>query len=489
MPISSPRRLLLRSTADQPTRRRSALPVALLAAALCALPLGAAGQQLAHPNWVGNNISNDPWWQHAVIYRVDLSPASGVDFKYLSARVNAMRSVGIDALLLPAPAIPASAAAEAAAAAVTATAQTAAPPQAATTEIDQLDDLVRAASARGIRVLLTLDGSPSTTDLSGVARFWLARGIAGFYVTAPSGSNPAEMQATVQLLRRIAGSVVGQRIVISSSDFAESESGGSFSTPTPLGRRSSAAARVARTDAAPQLELDTQMSHLATLDAAALRRGLADTMGQPNLLLDFDLAAQLSVATTSAAKGLSEITATLALLTHPSSMIESSVKLVLDPAAPAVDVADDDQPKPAPARSDPNVYLPFKPYVPPGKKAQAQAAPKDALTSWYKQLASLHHGSGALRAGSQNFLDFDAQNVLVWVARPVAVTNVSPAVVVACNLSASPATIALRTPLEGLGLHGNYLRTLLRSDRALGPQDLNSVVLPPYSVYIGEVRR
>jgi hypothetical protein len=40
-----------------------------------------------------------------------------------------------------------------------------------------------------------------------------------------------------------------------------------------------------------------------------------------------------------------------------------------------------------------------------------------------------------------------------------------------------------------MNLHGDYLRTLLRSDKAMGPQDINSVILPPFAVYIGELRR
>ena len=43
--------------------------------------------------------------------------------------------------------------------------------------------------------------------------------------------------------------------------------------------------------------------------------------------------------------------------------------------------------------------------------------------------------------------------------------------------------------MKKLSLHGFFLRTLLRSDSALGGQDLEAVKLPPYGVFIGEVRR
>ncbi len=88
-------------------------------------------------------------------------------------------------------------------------------------------------------------------------------------------------------------------------------------------------------------------------------------------------------------------------------------------------------------------------------------------------------------------LDFDLQNALGWVAQPVPSRfhTLTPPVVVACNLSSTPAQLSIGAALKTLNLHGTYLRTLLRSDKAMGPQDLNNVILPPYSIYIGELRR
>ena len=64
----------------------------------------ASAQTLAHPGWVGNGMNNDSWWQHAVFYRVrDAEP----DFNALAARLESIRALGVDALLLPAPEIPA----------------------------------------------------------------------------------------------------------------------------------------------------------------------------------------------------------------------------------------------------------------------------------------------------------------------------------------------------------------------------------------------
>jgi alpha-glucosidase len=60
---------------------------------------------------------------------------------------------------------------------------------------------------------------------------------------------------------------------------------------------------------------------------------------------------------------------------------------------------------------------------------------------------------------------------------------------VACNLSAVPVTLSLTAATKSLNLHGSFLRTLLRSDQHLGPQDLDAVTLPPFGVYIGELGR
>jgi alpha-glucosidase len=60
--------------------------------------------------------------------------------------------------------------------------------------------------------------------------------------------------------------------------------------------------------------------------------------------------------------------------------------------------------------------------------------------------------------------------------------------VVICNLSASPIQLSLTAAMKQLNLRGFYLRALLRSDNGMGAQDLNSVTLPPFAVYIGELR-
>jgi hypothetical protein len=86
-------------------------------------------------------------------------------------------------------------------------------------------------------------------------------------------------------------------------------------------------------------------------------------------------------------------------------------------------------------------------------------------------------------------LNFDAQNALVWVSSPAAGPAPAPAVVGICNLSSAPLQLSLSSEMKNLKLRGSFLRTLLRSDDAMGSQDLNSVSVPPFGVYIGELRR
>jgi alpha-glucosidase len=182
--------------------------------------------------------------------------------------------------------------------------------------------------------------------------------------------------------------------------------------------------------------------------------------------------------------------ATILLTTHAAGLIDSSEGLVLKPTPPPVP-----EPTPPPAAPQPSsgfstftLVVPH-PTPPPPKPPTPEMLAALALTDWYRQLAVLHHGNAALRSGSITMLDFDQQNALVWVARPATVSTLTPPVVVLCNLSSNPLKLALRPSLKALGLHGFYLHTLLRSDNAMGAQDIDAVALSPFSVYIGELRR
>ena len=112
-----------------------------------------------------------------------------------------------------------------------------------------------------------------------------------------------------------------------------------------------------------------------------------------------------------------------------------------------------------------------------------------SLADWTAKLSALHHGNPTLRNGSITLLDFDHQNALVWVVKPAQTSGSAPPIVVACNLTSLPLRLSLSSAVHGLNLRGSYLLTLLRSDAAMGAQDLDSLTLPPFAVYIGELHR
>jgi hypothetical protein len=378
------------------------LPACLLLVAACT----ASAQTLARPGWNGSGFNADPWWKHAIFYQLDPQPA-----KEIVGKLDALQSLGIDALLLPAQ-------------------------DATASDSEAFDELIRQASRRNLRVLLTLQASSANADLAATARLWLSRGASGFRVVTPPGQ---DNQAIVQALRKLTSSAVGGRIVI--ADFNASAS--------PV---------------VAQLQIDSRLSSIQPFNAAALRPLLAQSLLQPNLLLDFTPTAAPPNAPVSA---LARVIATIQLTTHPAALIGADPQLVLQPEPPAPDATA------------------AKPLATP----QPAAAPTATLADWVRQLDALHRGNATLRYGSVTMLNFDAQNMLVWVSRPAPGAGLAAPVVVVCNLSSSSAKLSLTAAIKSLGLHGWFLRTLLRSDQAMGAQDLDSVAVPPFGVYIGELHR
>ena len=184
---------------------------------------------------------------------------------------------------------------------------------------------------------------------------------------------------------------------------------------------------------------------------------------------------------------LARAASAIAFLTQPAAIIDSSADLVLpamtsQPANQPAAAAPPTPERAKPAATPPGTYLPYVPYTAQpkahatpasGPKPEDTPLPTDPLTAWYSQLASMHHGNTVLRTGPKTFLDFDPQNTLMWVSRPAKVNSVDAPVVVICNLSASPVQLSLTSAIKQLNLRGWFLRTLLRSDVAMGAQNLN----------------
>ena len=427
----------------------------------------APAQVLAHPGWMRSHSAEGPWYKRAIFYQLrDAAP----DFKAFSERLDAMQSTGIDAIIVTPPALPSLSGAGAETSAAQAIA--------AQSALDAFDNFTRQATARGIRVVATLPAPHADADLAARARFWLTRGVAGLRLEIPAGVNSQDRDTIAASVRSLAASIPGQRIVLMDAEEAAPQ--------PPAAPRKVSAHRAVTSPTAPQLQIVTLTGPLT---AAALRPQMSRALAASDPLLDTD-------GHSAEAAPLAQVLATLALATTPAALTDPAQPLVL-PATQPLPEPEDDSAKPAPLpipqQPPPGVYLPYVPYVPPSrpqkKAAPAPPAPADPFTVWTAKLAALHHSNQALRTGTRILLDFDAQNVLVWVARPSSPTPQNPPVVVLCNLSSQPVELSLADAMKRLNLHGFFLRTLLRSDSALGGQDLEAVKLPPYGVFIGEVRR
>jgi alpha-glucosidase len=444
----------------------------LAALFLLALTLPAAAQTLARPGWAGSGLNTDPWWRQAVFYQVSSSPANppggspaeqlqlqqSADFKSIAARLDALHTLGVDALVVPMPPLPTS--------------------LASGPSLDDFDELIHQASRRGIRVLVTLPAPSIPSDLVPTARFWLSRGVAGFRLVTPPSASPQDSQSLLQSLRRITNSAVGQRIVLADLN------PGVTAVPValPASRRSSRTASTRRANrpgdsTGAQLLIDSELSQLDLPEAESLRPLLAKSLLIPNILLDF-YPPTPPQGSPDPYPALAHAISAILLTTHPAALIDAGPSLVLQPDATSAPEA---APPPAAARTLAVNH--------PASIFRPAAPPAPTLADWIGKLSALHHGNATVRYGSVSVLDFDAQNALVWVIRPAANSALAPPVVVVCNLSSSPLRLSLTSAVHSLNLRGSFLLTLLRSDQAMGPQDLDAVALPPFAVYIGELHR
>lgn len=431
---TSPRAKTLRRYMRDSIRLRW-LSACLLLVTACAAP----AQTLARPGWDASGFNTDPWWKRAVFYDVkrrnSVPPTAASDFvnpqlpstvDFAAITANLGAAQSLGVDALILP-MPAS--------------------QLPDATLDSFDELVRQASTRGIHVLLTISATSATSDLSAMARFWLSRGVSGFRIVTPPTTNAQDSQAIVRAVRKITSSTVGGRIIL--SDFPADASAYTAVATTPHRTRHTRNVAENRVEdsAGAQLLIDANPTPPGLPTAANLRPLLSSSQRDPNAILDL----QTPTPATGSAdpySALQNVMAAIALTTRPAALIETGENLSAQPGAT-----------------------------------------DSALTAFYRKLTAMHHGNATLRYGSVTTLDFDAQNALVWVSRPASKSRLAAPVVVACNLSSSPVRLSLGAAMKGLDLHGFYLRTLLRTDKAMGAQDIDSVTLPPFGVYIGELHR
>jgi glycosidase len=485
---------------------RTARQLLWLACTLSATaPFTASAQTLARPGWVGSGMSTDLWWKHAVIYQVNpanFSPTDGSPLHGLTQRLDYIHSLGVDALLLtsiqPDPTH----------------AQTINPTLGT---LDDLDDLLREASSRQLRVLLELDPAIPAADLANVARFWLNRGIAGFHITGTSDA--AHAQAAT--LRTTNSSYLGQRILIADTPTETASSVAPTATTTqtqpdsqpqanPTGRsrhhahaRSKSPSRpyTSLDSQSPQLLLDSRIGNITPLNAAAIRpvidrlQDIQQAGHSLPLLATDGPAFQHSMSRYADGQhdlAIAKLLATLLFTTRAESLLYYGQELgVRTPSTPDATTPLITWDAPPPSAKSPSVpaetYIPSKaPDTSPN--AALEDADPNSLLNWYRQLSGFHHGNATINSGTDITINRDDQNVLVLIRKPQTVSTLSPVLILLFNLTAQPVHLSLKADTTRLNLRGNFLRIVLRSDNGMGTLSLDSMTLAPYAVYLGELR-
>jgi hypothetical protein len=389
-------------------------------------------QMLARPGWAGSGMNAAPWWKHAVIYRAD--PRSFGGLHGIAEHLDYIHSVGVDAVLLTS---------------LSADAKLAIDPGSGT--MDDFDEIVRRASQESIRVLVELDGTQA--DLAAKTRLWLVHGVAGFYVPGANADQLAEV-------RKTAGSLGGQRIVIGDVDLVGSQS---------------------RNGAGPQLVTDPKPGTQEKLTASLIRPALEateqmaeDGRAVPLLLSD---GPKLKSSMSRYGDGahnleIAKSVAVLLMTTRAGAMVYSGQELGLEEAAKEISFA----------------TPPKKGEQPAATSVAGENASQTSLLNWYRQLSALSHSNRTMTSAATTVLNHDDQNVLAWVRRPAAASLGNPPIVVVENLSSQPVTVSLKADMQKLHLRGSFLRTVLRSDSGMGAMHLDGMTLGPYAAFIGELR-
>jgi glycosidase len=302
-----------------------------------------------------------------------------------------------------------------------------------------------------------------------LARYWLARGVAGFY--APG----ADAQQLIDLRKTLSG-FAGQRILVGEAKAVESQSKNAPASaqlvidlrPVTVPALTAAAVRPALE--ATQALLDTTHSiPMLASDGPTLQRSFT-RYGDTDTARSFDIARTL---------------AAILFTTRAGAMLYSGQELGLPAATEgqqpsAIDWQAPPVPKPPPGQRP-------APPDPNSTNAALEDVNPRSLLNWYRQLNALRRDNRTIGAGSMIALNHDDQNVLVWVRKPSSISYKNQPIFVVTNLSAQPVTLSLKEDVQRLHLRGSFLRTVLRSDNAMGPMHLDGMTLAPHSVYIGEL--
>jgi hypothetical protein len=499
--------------------KRWLLPSAALLTAFCITPLAPA-QTLARPGWAGSGLTASTWWRHAIVYAIDThatsfqpsaqpvseaspdpatapppapaapaTPASNSEtyvpyvpksaaappaaatpepavaiapltgLKSVAARMGSLQALGVDAVLLRG-------LQNGTAAAIDPTAGT----------MEDFDEVLLQASRHNLRVLIELTPKSATEDLTGVARFWLSRGIAGFRLVA-TGDSKAQMRQ----LRAVAKTYVGERVMIGDAALSPVSLLATTAAPStpepaeiPMASSASASAEEPASNSRRRRRHRSRSSRSASSTTAPMTaRDTPVRVGDgPQLLLDASIAvAPLNVAAIRMA------------LEKNDALSRAGT------GVPMLATAEGAGGGPDSSKVVATLLLSSRggAMIRAGQEGSGDGKDAASLSSWYRQMSVMQHSNGTIRSGLNTTLNHDDQNVVAWVRRPQVVSYHSPAVVFLCNMTDKPVTLSLVADMATLRLKGNFLRTVVRSDQGMGGMSLEAVTIAPYGVYIGEL--
>jgi hypothetical protein len=445
--------------------------------------LAIPAQTLARPGWAGSGLASEPWWHTAVFYTIQPNnfqasgDASIGDLRGIAQRLDYLQSLGVDAIILEPP-----------------------------FKDDGFDDLLSEASRRHVRIVIALDRRYSA-NLVPEARSWLTRGAAGIFLR---GDAPEPL---LPELHALTSSFPGQRVLL--AEHAAIATGRRAQSAGP----DLVALQVAQpTDNASVLHQRLEAAILITSPLLLTTGNPTNPADQPNDKFKASGLDKIAAAMLLTSRGAVSLVYGQEIGTSAPTM-QWTPSNITPPTRPDEPV---EEAKPAAPLPPPNVYGAFVPYAPPKKmdkpaatkvdpnslrgftsgklpqspeamnSATANVAVEDAdpksLLSFYRRLIQLHRDNASLRTGTPYILNHDADNALIWLRRAPTGSRTAATVVVSCNLSDKPLTLSLDRDLAQLHMHTGSLRPLAASWTAVPiAQYANHIVLPPYSVFIGEL--
>ncbi len=495
----------------------------LLALCGCLGASHAAAQVLARPGWAGSGIAPEAWWVRAVFYRLDSASFQDSDgdgrgdLPGVVQRLDYLQSLGVDAVLLDG--------------------------VLRANDVEAFGDLVREASRRQLRVLVTLRarGTATRNTLLQDAHLWLAAGAAGLWL--PRSPNPgagdADYASLLGSMRVLLQGFPGERVLLTDPAPvllsgparlvrpSRRIDPGSFHAVRGAQLVSSASFSVLHPEVQPlRLALGAASADTATTNgllrfAQPPATGAADALADATLLLGSRGAVILDAGTeigldlfpgdADTSRPVMQWTPSNRTPTARPETQQGGAAATGEPqfgayhpyippprgisprATSSVHVAPDlNVPKALP---DPDslpgfsaAALPARPTAPPSRNvAVADRDPRSMLNS-YRQLIALHHANATLRHGTQSVLDTNGEQVLAWARRAPTGSRTVANIVVAANYADHSVLLSVDDGLVAQGMRPGALRTLFSSapDATTG-ETTGRLALPAHAVFLGEV--